>query len=136
MEGRRCRSCPNQNTSNTNDAPQGYAGTCTEESRGPPQAPCTMSGQTQTAKSPRLTAVEQHTYFGSALQLQQSHTAGAKLSTRGLRATVMRAHLGFQASCSMYVLQTAKKQCKWCLVRVFSIFQESLEVIYCSICLI
>lgn len=73
---------------------QSRAGTCDEEIRGSPQAPNTMSRWTPTGKSLHLSAVEQHTYFGLALKLQQSHTDGAKLSPRGLHSTVVRAPLG------------------------------------------
>ncbi|XP_071285739.1 neuropeptide S receptor isoform X1 [Agelaius tricolor] len=40
MEGSRCKSCQNQNTSSTDNVLQSHTGTCTEENRGPPQALC------------------------------------------------------------------------------------------------
>lgn len=42
MEGKRCRSCQNQNTSSTDNVLQSHTGTCTEENRGSPPALCTV----------------------------------------------------------------------------------------------
>ncbi|XP_069715936.1 neuropeptide S receptor isoform X1 [Phaenicophaeus curvirostris] len=43
MEGRRWRSCPNQDTCSTGDAPQSHPGTCIKENRCLPQSSSTMS---------------------------------------------------------------------------------------------
>lgn len=85
MEGRRCRSCRNQNTSSTMFCKATLAPV--QRKREVPHKPCALwSGWTLTGKSPHLVLL-QHVYFGWALQLHQLHTASAKLSMRGLHAS-------------------------------------------------
>lgn len=139
MEGRRCRSCPNQNTSSTDNALQSHSGTCTEENRGPQQALCTVKWMDADWQEPTPCALVHpiaHIFWmGTAAssiaycQCQAQHG--------GLHASVVRLHLDplFKASCNLCA-PNSKNNCKWCLVRVFSIFQESLKAIYCTIWLI